>query len=148
MDSKIQEPSANDELCQRSEESSDGFTLRDGTCIDLDVTAFQIPEDGPGDGLSIGSEALSDLRRQANLFVSDSVQILSRYVKKDCIEAPYYNVEELRHTMRSIAIKLTNADPELKASILTLLSESSDLLSLLALFIRQQFNGELMLLPC
>ena len=143
MDSKTRKPFASDELCQKSEESSGGFLPTEESCIasdDTAITPFQIRKDG--NGLSIGSDVLSDLRMQANLFLSESVEILSKYVKKDCIEAPYYNVDELRHTMKSIAIKLTNADPRLKASILTLLSESSDLLSLLALFIRQQFNGE------
>lgn len=146
MDSETQEPSENDEQPQKREERSGGFTPTNESksCNDSNRTAVapsQVSKDR--EGLSVDSEAVSDLRIQANSFLSHCVEILSKYVNKDCNdEAPYSNGEELRHTTRNIAITLTNADPGLKASILTLLSESSELLLLLALFIRQQFNGK------
>ena len=80
---------------------------------------------------------------QATSFLSHNVEVLSKYVNKEGREAPYYMREELCQTMRTIAMTLTNEYPELKAAILSLLSKSSDLLSLLALFIQQQFNGKL-----
>lgn len=83
---------------------------------------------------------------QANAFLSDTVKVLSKYVNKEGAEAPYYIREELSQCMRTVAITLTNAYPELKATILSILSKSKDLLSLLALFIQQQFNGKLYLL--
>ena len=143
MDSETQLPSANDEQCQESRSSEFTPTDEFQNRIDSDGTA-DVPShvSNEGDGLSIDNEAVSVLRIQANSFLSDSIKILSKYVNKDCIEAPYYNREELRHTMRTIALKLTNAEPGLKASILTLLSESTEFLSLLALFIQQQFNGK------
>ena len=162
MDSKpkpCEHPATNCELRDgRTEESGDGCKLgaelKSQICTDYypnspdgtDTAVKQSQATKTGGELPDLSQTKSqeflDTGVQATTFISDSVKVLKNYVNKSGIEAPYYNREELRQSMRTIAIVLTNAHPEFKATILKLLSESNEFLSLLALFIQQQFNGK------
>ena len=91
---------------------------------------------------------VKDVKVQAKMFPSASMNVLSKYVQVERgVESPYCNDDKLRETMKTIAVMLSNAPPDLKSTIVTLIvQEEYNLITPLALFIHQQFNGESVLI--
>lgn len=91
---------------------------------------------------------VKDVKVQAKVFLSASINVLSKYVQVERgVESPYCDDDELRETMKTIAVMLSNAPPDLKSTIVTLIvQEEYNLITPLALFIYQQFNGESVLI--